>query len=374
MSYTNFAALTTEQKTTWSMDLWRQARNMSFVNQFLGKDANSMIQHVTELKKSEKGARAVITLLTDLEGDGIAGDRTLEGNEEAMKSFDQVILIDQLRHANRHEGRMADQKSVVTFRENSRDVLAYWLADRTDQLAFLTLAGLAYSTKNSGGTRVGSDLPYLEFAGDVSAPSAKRYLVWDRGNMDFVTNTANSSLVGGAIGTGDYPCWEAFVQLKAYAKDNYIRGVKSKGGEEVFHVFLSPQAMAKLKLDSTFMLNLRHAMPRGESNPLFTGSSIKIDDLVFHEFRHVPNTRTAASGSKWGGGTVDGCRVLFCGAQALGFADIGNPEWVEKGFDYENQQGISTGKILGFKKPKFYTQYSGGTVEDFGVIAADFAQ
>jgi len=374
MSYTNFAALTTEQKTTWSMDLWRQARNMSFVNQFLGKDANSMIQHVTELKKSEKGARAVITLLTDLEGDGIAGDRTLEGNEEAMKSFDQVILIDQLRHANRHEGRMADQKSVVTFRENSRDVLAYWLADRTDQLAFLTLAGMAYSTKNSGGTRVGSDLPYLDFANDVSAPSSKRYLVWDRANMDFVTNTANSSLVGGAIGTGDYPCWEAFVQLKAYAKDHYIRGVKSKGGEEVFHVFLSPQAMAKLKLDSTFMLNLRHAMPRGEANPLFTGSSIKIDDLVFHEFRHVPNTRTAASGSKWGGGTVDGCRVLFCGAQALGFADIGNPEWVEKGFDYENQQGISTGKILGFKKPKFYTQYSGGTVEDFGVIAADFAQ
>ncbi|MBP8788571.1 MAG: DUF4043 family protein [Azonexus sp.] len=374
MSYTNFAQLTTEQKTTWSMDLWRQARNMSFLNQFLGKDANSMIQHVTELKKSEKGARAVITLLTDLEGDGIAGDRTLEGNEEAMKSFDQVIRIDQLRHANRHEGRMADQKSVVTFRENSRDVLAYWLADRSDQLAFLTLGGLAYSTKNAGGTRIGSDLSYLEFAADVTAPSAKRYLVWDRANMDFVTNTANSSLVGGAIGTGDYPCWEAFVQLKAYAKDNYIRGVKSKGGEEVFHIFLSPQAMAKLKLDSTFMLNLRHAMPRGEANPLFSSSAVKIDDLVFHEFRHVPNTRTAASGSKWGGGNVDGCRVLFCGAQALGFADIGNPEWVEKGFDYDNQQGISTGKILGFLKPKFYTQYSGGTVEDFGVIAADFAQ
>ena len=203
MSYTNFAALTSEQKTVWSMDLWKQARNYSFVNQFLGKDANSLIQHITELKKSEKGARAVITLLADLEGDGIAGDRTLEGNEEAMKSFDQVIRIDQLRHANRHEGRMADQKSVVNFREESRDKLAYWLADRVDQLAFLTMAGMAYSVKNSGGSRVGSDLPYLEFAADVAAPSAKRYMVWDRGNMDFVTNTANTSLVAGAIGTGD---------------------------------------------------------------------------------------------------------------------------------------------------------------------------
>ena len=89
-----------------------------------------MIQHITELKKTEKGARAVITLLADLEGDGIAGDRTLEGNEEAMKSMDQVIRIDQLRNATRHEGKMADQKSVVNFRENARDKLAYWVADR----------------------------------------------------------------------------------------------------------------------------------------------------------------------------------------------------------------------------------------------------
>lgn len=374
MSLTNFALLTNEQKTTWSKDLWRQARNYSFVNKFSGSDANSVIQHITELKKSEKGARAVITLLADLEGDGVAGDRTLEGNEEAMKSFDQVIRIDQIRHANRHEGRMADQKSVVTFRENSRDVLAYWLADRVDQMAFLTLAGMSYGVKNSGGVRPGSDLVNLEFAQDITAPTAKRLLTWDKAAGGLLapsqkTNTSASFLAA------DTPCWELFVQLKAYAKDNYIRGVKENGGEETYHVFLSPQAMAKLKLDPTYLLNLRHAQPRGDGNSLFTGSSVKIDGLYFHEFRHVPNTRTAAAGSKWGStGTVDGCRILFCGAQSLGFADIGNPEWVEKGFDYENQQGISTGKILGFLKPKFYTQYSGGTVEDFGVIAVDVAQ
>lgn len=375
MSYTNFALLTNEQKTVWSMDLWKQARNVSFVNQFLGKDSNSMIQHVTELKKSKKGARAVLTLLTDLEGDGIAGDRTLEGNEEAMKSFDQVIRLDQLRHANRHEGRMADQKSVVNFREDSRNTLAYWLADRTDQLAFLTLSGRDYSVKNSGGLRVGSDLPFLEFNADVTTPSTKRNFTFQRSSMTLLPNAGTGSIVGGAIGTGDYPCWEAFVQAKAYAKDNYIRGIVGKGGEETYHVFLGPQAMAKLKLDPTYMANLRYASQRGGENQLFTGDSVKIDGLVFHEFRHVVNTRLAASGSKWGsGGLVDGCQVLFCGAQALGMADIGNPEWVEKGFDYENQQGISTGKIIGFKKPQFYSQYSGGTTEDFGVMSLYFAQ
>ena len=369
---TNFAQLTNEQKTVWSTDLWEQARNLSFINQFLGKDSNSMVQHVTELTKTQKGARAVITLVHDLEGDGVAGDRTLEGNEEAGKSSDQVIIIDQLRNAERHEGRMADQKSIINFREQARDKLAYWLSDRIDQMAFLSMSGQTYSLKNSGGSRVGSDLANLEFAPtSADVPTSKRYARWNHATLALEWGTGNGSIVA-----TDIPEWEMFVQLKAYAKDNYIRGVREKGGEETYHAFLSPQAMAKLKLSSTYMLNLRHAIERGDKNNLFSGSSVKIDGIYFHEFRHVLNTRTGVSGtSKWGAGNaVDGCQILFCGAQALGMADLGAPEWNEKGFDYENQQAISTGKILGFKKPKFYSQYSGGTVEDFGVISVYVAQ
>lgn len=367
---TNFTLLTNEQKTVWSRDLWKQARNYSFINRFLGTGPNAMIQHITELKKSEKGARAVITLLADLEGDGVSGDRMLEGNEEAMKSYDQVIRIDQLRHANRHEGRMADQKSVVEFRNNSRDVLAYWLAERMDQLGFLTLSGVSYAMRNNGLARVGSDLPFLEFAADVKAPTNLRKVRWDNTAKALTPNGATNTLVA-----TDTPSWELFVQLKAYAKDQYLRGVKGEGGTEVFHVFLTPQAMARLKLDPTYMANVRSAQKRAADNPLFTGDAVEIDGLVFHEYRNVYNTSGAPAGSKWGAtGTVDGCQILFCGAQALGMADIGNPEWVEKGFDYENQQGISVGKIFGFLKPQFNSIYAGNTTQDFGVISAYVAQ
>ncbi|MCJ7797289.1 MAG: DUF4043 family protein, partial [Thermoleophilia bacterium] len=61
------------------------------------------------------------------------------------------------------------------------------------------------------------------------------------------------------------------------------------------------------------------------------------------------------------------------GAQALGMADIGNPEWVEKGFDYDNQQGISVAKIMGFLKPKFNSIYD-ATTEDFGLMSIYVAQ
>jgi len=366
---TNFGLLTNEQKTAWSLDFWKQARNNTFINKFLGKGPNSLIQHITELKKTEKGARAVITLLTDMEGDGIAGDRTLEGNEEGLQSQDTVIRIDQIRHANRHEGRMADQKSIVGFRENSRDKLAYWLADRIDQMTFLTLAGKSYGFRTDGRQRVGSSLTQLEFADDVVAPSAKRVGRWNGTTKDFVVGGGQNTVT-----TADTPSWELFVQLKAYAKENFMRGVM-EGGEETYHAFLSPMAMMRLKLDPTYLQNLRHAQAKGANEKLFSGGTVKIDGIYLHEFRHVPNTRLAPSGAKFGTiGTVDGCQILFCGAQALGMADIGNPEWVEKKFDYDNQPGISVSKILGFLKPQFKTQYSGGTLEDHGVISAYVAQ
>ena len=124
MANTNFASLTSNQLTAWSRDFWRVARNMSFINQFAGTGSNAMVQRITDLTRSEKGTKAVITLLADMTGDGVTGDNTLEGNEESLRAFDITIQLDQLRFANRLAGRLADQKSVVNFRENSRDALA----------------------------------------------------------------------------------------------------------------------------------------------------------------------------------------------------------------------------------------------------------
>lgn len=370
MSTTNFTRLTTEQVTVWSRDLWKAARNLAFIPKFLGKGPNSMVQHITELTKTEKGTRAVLTLVPDLEGDGVAGDRRLKGNEEGIKAYDKVIRIDQLRNANISEGRMADQKTVVRFRETSRDVLAYWLADRMDQMAFQTLAGIAYSYKPNGATRVGSDLPNLEFAADVVAPSTARVYRW---NASAGTLDAGSTAT---VTSSDTVSWKMIVQLKAKAKDEYMRGVRM-GGREVFHLFLTPQANAKLKVDSDYLAALRSARQRSDNNPLFTGDSVDVDGVMIHEFRHVPNTSGLASGSWYGAsGTVPGCQVLFCGAQAMGMADLGMPTWVEEGDDYDNQHGISISKIFGFLKPKFTTLYgaSAGTEQDFGVMSVYVAQ
>lgn len=381
MALTNFAALTSEQLTAWSRDFWRVSRNMSFINQFAGSGQNALVQRVTELTKSEKGTRAVITLLADMTGDGITGDNTLEGNEEALRAYDITIELDQLRFANRIAGRLADQKSVVNFREQSRDALAYAMADRMDQLAFLTLSGVAYTHKTNGGLRptsgtTGHELVDLEYASDVSAPTADRHL-----------RISGSDLVSGdttAVTATDKMGYRHIVDLKAFAKDNYIRGIRGAGNDEVFHMFVTPQQMASLKLDSDFLANVRNAGVRGASNSLFAGSSsLMVDGVMIHEFRHVFSTEGATTGTssnagdagyKWGADAdVSGARALFCGAQSLAMADIGLPEIVEDTFDYENQAGISIGKIFGLRKPKYNSDVS-GNVQDFGVICLDTAQ
>lgn len=381
MALTNFGMLTGDQLQTWSRDFWRVARNMSFVNQFAGTGQNALVQRVTELTKSEKGTKANITLLADMTGDGITGDNTLEGNEEALRAYDITIELDQLRFANRIAGRMADQKTVVNFREQSRDALAYAMADRMDQLSFLTLSGVAYTHKTNGGLRptsssAGHELVDLEFASDVSAPTGDRH-----------RRISGTSIAAGdttAVTATDKLGYKHIVELKAYAKDNYIRGIRGAGNDEIFHMFVTPQQMANLKLDSDFLANVRNAGVRGQANSLFSGSaSLMVDGVMIHEFRHVFSTEGAttgtssnagAAGYKWGADAdVSGARALFCGAQALAMADIGLPDIVEDTFDYENQAGISIGKIFGLRKPKYNSDVS-GSVQDFGVICLDTAQ
>ena len=380
MANTNFAALTSEQLTIWSRDFWRVARNMSFVNQFAGAGSNAMVQRISELTQSEKGARAVLTLLADMTGDGIVGDNTLEGNEEALRAFDITVTIDQLRFANRLSGRLADQKSVVNFREHSRDALAYAMADRMDQLAFLTLSGIGYNLKNNGALRPsmnsGQNLNDLEFSSEVSAPTSNRHRRVD----------ATNGIVAGdvtALEATDKLGYKNIVDLKAFAKDNYIRGLRGAGNDETYHLFVTPQVMADLKLDSDFLANVRQAGVRGPQSSLFSGSSsLMVDGIMIHEFRHVFNTTGALTGTSSNAGAagykgganadVNYSRCIFAGAQALAMADIGIPEIVEDTFDYGNQNGISIGKIFGLKKPKYHSDVS-GQVEDFGVIALDVA-
>lgn len=375
MAMSNFSKLTNEQLTVWGRKVWKAARNTSFVlKHFTGEGSNAVIQRVTELTETSKGTRAVFTLVPDLEGDGVVGDNQLEGNEEEIKAYDQVIRYDQIRNANRLEGRLADLKSTINFRNTSKELLQNWLAQRLDEITFLVASGVSLSQRSNGAPRVGSQFPLLEFAADVSAPTANRHFRWDS------TAKALAASNTSAIIAADTMSWGTLIAMKERAVESFIRPVSTSEGIELYHVFLSPRQMASLTRDPDFIEAMKFARERGEGNPLFkgtgmggTGSGIYVNGLNIMQYRHVYNTTGAASGSKWGsGGTVNGARALLFGAQALAIADIGVPKWVEKDFDYDNSPGVSIAKLFGIKKPVWRSQQT-GTMEDFSIIAVDTA-
>lgn len=359
---TNFAGLIPQQKIVWSRDVWQAARDQMFIKKFIGTDQNSMIQRITDLTKTEKGEQVLMQLVADLVDDGVIGDNEREGNEEAMQTYAQTINIDLITHSVRNKGKLADQKTVIRFREMGKDRLSYWLANRVDQLAFLTMSGISYAFKNNGAARTNSPFPNLAFAADVSAPSGKRSLMWD--------GTALTASVTGSIASTFIPSYKMIVDAVAYAKEHYVKPMLS-GGKEYYVMLVQPGTLANLKKDADYQRAVTTALPRNADNPWFTGGTVTIDGVVLHEHRLVYNTKGAASGAKWGaGGNINGTRTLLCGAQALGMADLGAPEWNEKEFQYGSQQGINVDKMLGFLKPKFMST-ADSSVEDFGVVTID---
>ena len=363
MSETNFAALTPKEKSAWSREVWTAARDAMFMKNFMGTSDNCVVQRITDLTTTEKGSEVIMQLVADLVGDGVVGDGEREGNEEAMQSYAQTLHVDLISHGVKNKGKMSDQKTVINFREHGRDKLANWLASRSDQLAILTMSGISYAFNNDGSPRSGSPFPTLSFAADVVAPSAKRSLMWD--------GTSLQTSATGSITTAFVPKYTMIVDLIAYAKEHYVKPLR-KDGKAYYVIFVQPGTLAALKKDPDYQRAVvAVATKAGLDSPWFTGATVTVDGAVIHEHNLVYHTKGAASGSKWGaGGLVNGTRTLLCGAQALGFADIKGPDWVEKLFNYDSVVGINVDKMLGFLKPQFYSITDKST-EDFSVIALD---
>lgn len=364
MSQTDFGALTDAQKRVWSAEVWKQFRDNSFwmANGFVGSsesDMNRPVSRVTSLTPTERGTECVMQITLDLISDGVAGDTQLEGNEEPIVNDAQTIRIDMLRHGVKSKGSMAEQATVIRFREQARDKLAFWLPNKIDELMFLTAAGRAYTLNTDGSTRGTSALPQLKFAADVSAPSANRIMY-----AGSVTSEATFT-------PNDKMSWETLVRSRTMAERKGIRPIK-QGGKNYYCVIMTPEQKRDLVLDPTYQTIVSRAAEKGKNdNPLFTNADVTVQGLVLYEHRKVFNTTGLLSGSKWGAaGTVEGAQAQLVGAQALGLALIGNATWAESDkTDYQNRPGIGYGRKFGLLKPQFRPTASATTKEDYGTIA-----
>lgn len=323
----------------WAQGLMKEALKRTYALQFMGKSADSLVQIKTELNKAE-GDRIRFGIRSQLQGGGIQGDDTLEGNEEALETFSQDIVIDQLRHAVRSKGKMSEQRVPFTVRDEARDGLADWWADRIDTWFFNQLTG------NTGQT----DVRYTGMQVAI-APDADHLVAVGTNNLEASISASTDQKFSLSV-------IDKAVEVAKTAK-NTLRPIRA-GADDYYVAFIHPYQTTDLRTSTTSgqWLDIQKAAlsgGAGKDSPIFTGALGIYNNVIIKESVRVPLltlgqvTATSTSGV---------ARSVLCGAQAAclafgrGFGQ-NTFSWVEELFDFKNSLGVAAGCIGGLQKTRF---------------------
>jgi N4-gp56 family major capsid protein len=331
MAATDYAVNSPLAVKKWSSELMKEALKRTHILKFMGKDTNSLAQIKTEVNK-EAGDRITFGLRVQLSGAGIIGDGTLEGNEEALETYTQNVLIDQLRHAVRSGGKMTEQRVPFSIRDEARDGLADWWADRMDAWAFNQLTGNTTVTD-------------LRYAGNNATVAP------DAGHVVYPSTGAPTTEASLSASTQGMTLTQIDIAVeRAKVAQNALRPVKV-GANDYMVAFLHPYQVTQMRTNTNTgqWLDIQKAAMTGgdtSKNPIFTGALGVYNGVILHESTRIPNTT----------GSVR--RGVLCGAQSLMVAfGRGSGQnvysWVEELFDYKNQLGVAAGCIGGMTKTRF---------------------
>lgn len=328
MANTSFPLNHPQAVKHWSGDVFKEALKKTYSFRFMGTGSGALCQVRNEMKS--EGDRVRVGLRVQLEGEGVSGDGTLEGNEEALSIYSDDVYIDQLRHAVRSAGKMSEQRVPFSVRNEARDGLADWWADRFDVGFFNQLTG---NTDQSNVKYTGMQSTIAPSSGNIvleatSTASIDSTNPFGVHHIDYAVETAED-------GSSNYP----------------IRPMKM-GGKDTYCMFI--HTYQKTDLRRGFSAGewgdiQKAAISGGQTtgNPIFSGAVGVYGGTVIHSSSRIPTPATSVR------------RAVFCGAQAAAIAfgkgnSAGNKfSWVEELFDYENQLGVAAGSIWGLKKMQF---------------------
>lgn len=336
----------------------------------IGTSSESVIQVKDDLTKA-KGDRITFGIGYKLTGDGVTGDNELEGNEEAKNTYSDVVLIDQIRNAERLQGELDTQKAAYDTREEALSDGKMWIAEFIEKQIFMKLGGVSTLTLQDVGGSVYSGRAAWANTSDAvpaaheAAGTGARYLCSDASGLDSLQST-------------DIFTTNLITRARVKAETSVVgrpRVKKVRVNGELFYVmFIHPWQAADLKTASgSAWTNAQlYAQKRGDENPIFNGAIGVWDNVIVHVSDFVP---VCQSGAAFGvGGTAAGAqafRALLCGSQAALMANaspkgrgVAPTFMVEKSFDYENKVGYAVGYMGGIQKATFNSI-------DYGTIAVD---
>lgn len=354
MSTTGFSVNHALTNKLWAKKLNVESLKEAYVSKFIGKGSDSLIQYREDTNKS-KGDRVRIGLRMQLSGDGVRGDNPLAGNEESLITYYDDVLIDQLRHAVRTDGKMTEQRVLFDLRTEGKSALKDWWTGRFDTGFFNQLCGYTVQT----------DIRYTGMQAVVAPDSNHIIRGGAAANDQSVTTAGIFTLQHIDV------CVERAATLTPAIRPFMVDGVPK------YVCFLHPYQVTSLRTNTNtgqWVDIQKSAMMGGNvsKNPIYTGALGEYNNTILHSSSYV----TQGVNSSTGAADTDTRRAVFCGAQAaaIAFGSEDGPDtmsWAEEEFDYGNQLGIAVGAIWGLKKSVYNsTDFSSIVITTYAAATA----
>jgi N4-gp56 family major capsid protein len=124
----------------WARDLYRSILKAVEFNDLVGTGPNAIVQLKNELGKGE-GDTITFTIRLPLSGEGVVGNKTVEGNEEKLRTKNFSMTIEELNHAVDTGGRMDQQRVPFDLMQEGKDGLQEWWQEKLSDYVFATLCG-----------------------------------------------------------------------------------------------------------------------------------------------------------------------------------------------------------------------------------------
>jgi N4-gp56 family major capsid protein len=329
---TNISTSNALRKQLWETKLLRATQKEAYLTRLMAEGADAAVQVKTDLEK-QQGDKITFGLIPRLSGNWIEDDAILEGNEEALLTYDFSVELKQYRTAVRDNGEMSRKRAMFDLTAEMETMLKNTGGEKLDQIMFDEL-GIG-----TGATTNPTQIVYPTSAAGVYASTATASTA--KSGLDATNSKLTLDVISytkmiaktGRVGTTNRT-FEPLRPIKQDGKDYYI-------------LVTSPQSLLDVKLTSDFKNAMQNARERSAENPLFRGAVAEWDGIIIHEHE---NCATAADG---GGGSVKWTKACLMGAQSLVFAWGRRPELVEETFDYGNKRGVAFSMVCRPKKPKF---------------------
>ena len=253
MAATNYGVNDPLAVKLWAKKLAVEVLKETWFMRFAGEGSDNAVQVRDETMKSA-GDKITYGLRMQLLAAGIQGDGTLEGNEEALVTYSDAILINQLRNAVRSAGRMSQQRVPFSVRDEALSGLRDWYADRFDASCANQVCGYTPQTNTAytgNNATIGVDSSHQKFTNNTVDQSISS------------TGTMVLSIIDGAV--------EAAKTLTPA-----IRPVRA-GGKEYYIGILHPYQVTDMRISATTgqWLDIQKAAMTGgevDDNPIFDGS------------------------------------------------------------------------------------------------------